>query len=183
MASCYRAVADFADEIAARVQRGESADAWELVGPTVAVRTAIEDARAVLAATRLGRPGETERGERLLVLHEAAEQMFVHLVALGDTIESVPDGQREPVVEVVLGATLSDLALTARRTAAAIEAERGRTEVAIRWSGAGVRTAATEPVHAAADAHYEQAARVLDRIAQFADAAGETAETLNGGHR
>jgi uncharacterized membrane protein YccC len=183
VAACYRAVAVFADDIAARVQRGDSADAWELVGPTVAVRTAIEDARTVLATTRLGRPGETERGERLLVLHEAAEQMFVHLVALGDTIESVPAGRRAPVVEVVLGATLSDLALTARRTAAAIEAERGRTEVAISWSGAGVRTAATEPAQASVDEHYEQAARVLDRIAQFADAAGETAESLNGGNK
>jgi uncharacterized membrane protein YccC len=182
VAACYRAVAEFADELAARTQRGDSADAWDLLAPTVAVRTAIEDARTVLATTRLGRPGETERGERLLVLHEAAEQIFVHLIALGDTIESVPDGRREPVVEVVLAATLSDLALSARRTAVAIEAERGRTEVAIRWNGTGVRTAATEPVHAPADEHYEQAARVFDRIAQFADAAAETAESLNGAH-
>jgi uncharacterized membrane protein YccC len=181
VAACYRAVADFADDLAARTHRGEAADAWALLQPTVAVRSAIEQARSVLATTRLGRPGETERGERLLVLHEAAEQMFVHLIALGDTIESVPDGRREPVVEVVLGATLADLALSARRTADAIEAERGRSEVAIRWSGAGVRTAATEPAHSPADQHYDQAARVLDRIAQFADAAAATAESLNGG--
>lgn len=181
VATCYRALADYADDLAARTQRGASHDAWELLRPTVAVRTAVEEARAVLASTRLGRPGESERGERLLVLHEAAEQMFVHLLALGDTIESVGGEGREPAVEVVLAATLTDLALTARRTADAIEAERDAPHVAIRWNGAGVRAAATEPVRSAIGAHYEHAARLLDRVSQYADVAADTAESLNGG--
>lgn len=181
VAACYRALAEYADDLAMRTQRGESHDAWELLTPTVAVRTAIEEARAVLASTRLGRPGETERGERLLVLHEAVEQMFVHLIALGDTVESVEAGQREPAVAVVLAATLNDLALTARRTAVAIEAERDGEHVVIRWSGEGVRTAATGPVRSGIDIHYEHAARLLDRVSQYADVAAETAESLNGG--
>ena len=181
VAACYRAVANYADDLAARTQRGDSHDAWELLTPTVTVRAAIEEARAVLASTRLGRPGESERGERLLVLHEAAEQMFVHLIALGDTIESMAAAQRDPAVGVVLAATLADLALTARRTADAIEAERDPPHVVIRWSGEGVRTAATEPARAAIDAHYEHAARLLDRVSQYADTAAETAESLNGG--
>jgi uncharacterized membrane protein YccC len=183
VAACYRAVADYADDLAARTQRGESHDAWELLAPTVAVRNAIEDARQVLATARLGRPGESERGERLLVLHEGAEQMFVHLIALGDTVESVGAGRREAAVDVVLAATLSDLALTARRTADAIEAEHDAPQVAFRWSGEGVRAAAAAPGRAAADAHYEHAARLLDRVAQYADVAAETAESLNGAGR
>ena len=181
VASCYRALAEYADDLAMRTQRGASHDAWALLTPTVAVRTAIEEARAVLASTRLGRPGETERGERLLVLHEAAEQMFVHLIALGDTVESVEAGQREPAVAVVLAATLNDLALTARRTAGAIEAEGDAEHVVIRWSGEGVRTAATGPIRSGIDIHYEHAARLLDRVSQYADVAAETAESLNGG--
>lgn len=181
VAACYRAIADYADDLAARAGRGESHDAWELAPRAAAVRAAIEAARAVLASTRLGRPGETERGERLLVLHEAAEQEFVHLVALGDTIESLPADGREPAVEVVLAATLSDVALAARRTADAIESEAQPEQVAIRWSGAGVRAAATEPVRSAIGAHYEHAARLLDRAAQYADVAAATAESLNGG--
>ena len=181
VAACYRAVANYADDLAARTQRGESHDAWELATAAAAVRAAIEDARTVLASTRLGRPGETERGERLLVLHEAAEQTFVHLLAVGDTIESVGADGREPVVEVVVAATLADVALTARRTAEAIEAEQDAPQVAIRWSGAGLRAAATEPVRSAIGAHYEHAARLLDRAAQYADVATATAESLNGG--
>ena len=181
VAACYRAVADYASDLATRTQRGESHDAWELLAPTVAVRSAIEQARTVLASTRLGRPGETERGERLLVLHEEAEQMFVHLIALGDTVESVETGQRDAAAGVVLAATLGDLALTARRTADAIEAERGAEHVAIRWSGQGLRTSATGPVRAGIDIHYEHAARLLDRMSQYADVAAETAESLNGG--
>ncbi|MFL5562246.1 MAG: FUSC family protein [Gemmatimonadaceae bacterium] len=181
VAACYRAVADFADNLAARAQRGESADAWALLQPTVAVRKAVEDARIVLASTRLGRPGETERGERLLVLHEAAEQLFVHLVALGDTVESVGSARREPVVEVVLAATLADLSLSARRIADAIEAERGSQTLSIGWNGTGVRTAAAEPVHSPSDEHYDHAARLLDRMAQYAEVAAENAESLNGG--
>ena len=149
VAACYRAVADFADDLAVRTQRGESPDAWALLQPTVAVRTAIEQARTVLASTRLGRPGETERGERLLVLHEAAEQMFVHLIALGETVESVPVGRRESAVEVVLGGDAlgprAERPPHRRRDRGRAGRERGGD----RWSGTGVRTAATEPVHSA----------------------------------
>ena len=180
VAACYRALADYAEDLGARAGRGESHDAWELLTPTVAVRNAIEQARTVLASTRLGRPGESERGERLLVLHEAVEQMFVHLIALGDTVDTA-GSTREPAAAVVLAATLADLALTARRTADAIEAERGAEHVAIRWSGEGVRTAATPPAGGTMNANDEQIARLLDRAAQYADVAAATAESLNGG--
>ena len=40
------------------------------------VRAALETARAALATVRRGRPGETGRGERLLVLGEIADQLF-----------------------------------------------------------------------------------------------------------
>lgn len=179
VAACYRAVAHYAEQLADRAGRGQSHDAWDLRAPTVAVRAAIEEARAVLGTTRLGRPGQSERGERLIVLHEGAEQTFVHLLALADTVESVRPADRDPMVEVVLAATLADVALTARRTADAIIAERDAPRVDIRWSGEGVRTAAGGAGRT--DPHYEHAARLLDRAAQYADVGAATAESLNGG--
>ncbi|NUQ21268.1 MAG: FUSC family protein [Gemmatimonadaceae bacterium] len=177
VASCYRAVAAYADDLAARAGGGGSHDAWDLRTATVGVRSAIEEARAVLASTRLGRPGESERGERLLVLHETAEQTFVHLLALAETMESVD--ARDAALDVVLAATLGDVALAARRTAEAIEAERDAQRVVVRWSGQGLREAFARAT--SVDLHYEHAARLLDRAAQYADVGAETAESLNGG--
>ena len=165
VASCYRAVATYADDLAARAGRGDSSDAWDLREAMVAVRSAIEAARDVLTSSRLGRPGESERGERLLVLHE--------------TVESIGREARDAAIDVVLAATLGDLALAARRTADAIEAERDAPHVAIRWSGHGVREATAGTP--GADLHYEHAARLLDRAAQYADVGATTAESLNGG--
>ena len=179
VASCYRAVASYAEDLAARAGRVGSHDAWDLRAATVAVRGAIEEAREVLAAARLGRPGESERGERLLVLHEAAEQTFVHLLALAESIASIEEGARDPAIEVVLAATLGDVALAARRTADAIEAEHDTPHVDIRWSGAGVREAIAGA--ARPDIHYEHAARLLDRAAQYADVGAATSESLNSG--
>ncbi|HEX2778052.1 MAG TPA: FUSC family protein [Gemmatimonadaceae bacterium] len=176
VAACYRAVAAFAEDLAARAGRVASHDAWDLRGATMAVRATLEEARGVLASTRLGRPGESERGERLLVVHETAEQTFVHLLALTDTIESIADSGRDPAVEVVLAATLHDVAGAARRIAEAVLAERDSPRVAIGWSGEGLRTATR-----GSDIHYEHAARLLDRAAQYADVGAATAESLNGG--
>lgn len=179
VASCYRAVAAYADDLATRTGGGGSHDAWDLRAATVGVRSAIEDARGVLASTRLGRPGESERGERLLVLHETVEQTFVHLLALAEAIESIDTRARDAAIDVVLAATLADVALAARRTADAIEAERDAQRVVVRWSGEGLREAFARA--RSVDVHYEHAARLLDRAAQYADVGAATAESLNGG--
>ena len=69
-------------------------------------------------------PGETARGERLLVLHEIADQLFAHVNALleeGDVLlhaPSPPDGARRDLDE-----TLTEIARVARAVAIAVQSE------------------------------------------------------------
>lgn len=78
VAAAYNAVADFADKLARHdpVQHAP-------------VRSALEDARGTLADLRRGRAGESARGERLLVLLESADRIFVTLIALAHVLEEV----------------------------------------------------------------------------------------------
>ncbi|HEX3276696.1 MAG TPA: FUSC family membrane protein, partial [Gemmatimonadales bacterium] len=82
VAQAYRAVADYAARMA---ESGREAGA---PGP-LGVRAALETAGAALAAVRRGRPGESGRGERLLVLYQAVDQLFGHLFALSDLADGV----------------------------------------------------------------------------------------------
>lgn len=86
-----------------------------------AVRSAIEDARAVLVATRGGRRAEDPRGERLMILLETGDQLFARAVALRDSLgEPEPIG---PAVREVLG----DLAERCRALADSLEDDRAGT--------------------------------------------------------
>ena len=81
VADCYRAIARYMETAATRSAAG-SYDPTTLTSHVVAVRTALESARTALAISRRGRSVESGRGERLLVLHEIADQVFVHVIAL-----------------------------------------------------------------------------------------------------
>jgi uncharacterized membrane protein YccC len=144
------------------------------------VRLALEEARAVLAATRRGRSGESERGERLVVLREAVDQLFGHLVALAETIDAIAPERRDPAAQAALADALAAFATSAARLADAVEEERGRPVVDIEWNGAAARrtVSAADPVTHAA---YTHAAILLDRLAQYARVAAATAATLNEG--
>jgi uncharacterized membrane protein YccC len=81
-----RKLADYVDEVAKPLAPGNVGDDALPAGSLV-VRAALENARAVLAAIRRGRPGESGRGERLVVLSQTADQMFGNLIALVETID------------------------------------------------------------------------------------------------
>jgi uncharacterized membrane protein YccC len=175
VASAYRAVADYADQIAAWTHTDSLPRATQ-------VRLALETARAALATVRRGRPGESGRGERLIVLHETADQLFGHLFALGEVLESVPSAARPPGTQATAGHAAANVAGTARALAAAIEEENESVPVAAPWSGEAIRSAlGGQTLDPVALAHYEQAAELLDRMAQYAGVAAAVTAGLNAG--
>jgi uncharacterized membrane protein YccC len=104
----------------ANFERPDSID----VGPEVlsaggAVRTALEDAREVLVATRGGRRADDLRGERLTVLLESTDLLFAKVVALRDW-----RGEAGATGEEVR-AVLANLALRCQALATALEDDRG----------------------------------------------------------
>lgn len=167
IAECYRAIARYV-EAATLALGGGPHDPTDLTSHVAAVRTSIESARTALALSRRGRSAESGRGERLLVLHEVADQMFAHLIALLElsaadfNIISDPD-------RIVIAATLGEVAATARQVANAIEAERDLPPIVVGWDGRGVRA-----VNATMG-------EIVDRIADYATAASELIATLNSG--
>lgn len=163
VAGCFDALAEYAE--------------GQAQGP--AVRAALETARAALAGLRRGRPGQSGRGEHLLVLHEVADQLFGQLLALRDTVETIPPGARDPTAERKLKEALPAFAATARALSAGILDERGAATVPVAWDGDAL---AWRPDAAnGSEAHYAQAAVLLDRLAQYARVGAETVATLNGG--
>lgn len=108
VAECWRALAGYADAVAA----GEPRDFARF-------RAALEAARATLAATRRGRPGETGRGERLLMLAEAADRTFAATTALGGALDTAEEAGAERA-----RAAAAATAALAREIADAVERER-----------------------------------------------------------
>lgn len=168
VAECYRAIARYLETARAELGAGEFR-ASALTPHVVAIRGAIEAARTALALSRRGRSVESRRGERLLVLHEIADQIFVHLLAL---LELSDRGSRGPMLDpehLVLSATLQDTAKSMRALAAAVESETDVPAITIPWDGAGMRE-----INASMG-------EIVDRIADYARAAVETVASLNGG--
>ena len=180
VAACYRALAAYAEELLAQMRPDAAGPAGDVAQGSAVVRRALEEARSVLAATRRGLPGESDRGERLVVLREAVDQLFGHMLALGEGIDAIPPERRDPSAQQALADVLAQVGRTAGQLADAVEQERGAPNVIVGWNGAAVREAAAagdQPTRAA----YEHAALVLDRMAQYAGTAARTAATLNQG--
>ncbi|HEU4698661.1 MAG TPA: FUSC family protein [Gemmatimonadales bacterium] len=195
VAGCYRALADYADELAARIaaragsdddegdEGGRSTSAIAPPYGSAEVRGALEWARTALARMRRGRPGESGRGERLLVLHELVDQQLGHLVALTAALEAIPRERRAPAAQAAAAAAVAGLARTARAVLQRIEVEHAEPLATVAWSGTPLREraageAAASPMAAAA---YDEAAMLLDRLAQYAGAAVATVATLDTG--
>src|SRR5262249_45626407 len=87
VAACYRAVAEDFEHVAARSGTPPSADPWAFKADLVTVRDSLEVARRTLATTRRSRSTESRRGERLLILHEIADQIYVHVIAIAAILE------------------------------------------------------------------------------------------------
>lgn len=183
VARSYRALAVFAADVALHLRATLGTDTGEMPAGSAAVRAALEDARLTLMASRRGRPGTSGREERLIVLGEIVDQLFGHVVAMAETVDSIPAVQRIPHADAAVADALDDIMRTGHALAAAVEAERDPQPIVIGWSGAAVRaaTAGAPTGDSAALVHYGQAAAVLDRAAQFAGVAALTVAALNEG--
>ncbi|HKT58776.1 MAG TPA: FUSC family protein, partial [Gemmatimonadales bacterium] len=143
-----------------------------------------EVARAALATVRRGRPGESGRGERLLVLGETADQVYGNLFGLTDVMESLHGEANGGGAQRALAEVTRDVGETLRTIATAIEEEDRSPAVTVGWSGDTLRRsleAAGEELDADTLAHYRHAAQILDRTAQYAGVAAAVAAGLNAG--
>jgi uncharacterized membrane protein YccC len=177
VAAAWRAVAEYADELAVRAQGGDPPR-------PLGVRGALEVARAALATVRRGRPGESGRGERLLVLGETADQIFGALFGLSDVVDSVPPVAQDCGAQRALAEVTRQVAGTLRSIAAGIEEEDHPLPVSVAWSGDTQRRsldASAADLDPEAIAHYRHAAQILDRTAQYASVAAAVTAGLNEG--
>jgi uncharacterized membrane protein YccC len=170
VAECYRAIARFASAHGDQLSAGGADEPASLTHRIVTVRTAIENARTALAVSRLGRAAESRRGERLLVLHEIADQSFAHLIALLEETAAAPESDAA-LLNVIIPAQLRDIAATFDAISGAIEAERDLPRVPVPWQGDIVRDTAPG------------AAELFDRLADYATSAAALAASLNTGDR
>jgi uncharacterized membrane protein YccC len=184
IAQSYRALAAYAADVALHLRATLATDTSELPAGSAAVRGALEDARLTLTQSRRGRPGTSGREERLVVLGEIVDQLFGHVVAIAETIDSIHAVARVPPADTAVEAALDDITRTAHAIAAAVEAERDPEPAVVGWNGDVMRgaIAAAPSGDGAAVVHYQQAAAMLDRAAQYAGVAAVTVAALNEGH-
>jgi uncharacterized membrane protein YccC len=191
---CFRTVADYVDQVTAAVEAPDDTED-RLPAGSLVVRAALEHASATLATIRRGRPGESARGERLLVLRETADRMFGTLIALAETVAVIPAGARVHERQTIILGTLRDVTATLRELATRVEDERQTGTTAVRFSGAPLRESLTPDSArpdadvmavtgelAWTDAQYAHAASLLDRVAQFAGVAAANVADLDGAH-
>lgn len=168
VAECYRAIARYME--AAAIDLGAGAyDPTSLTSHVVAVRNALDSARAALAISRRGRSVESGRGERLLVLHEVADQLFAHVIALLELSASDSSAASLEHERLVLAATLGEVSATIRSLAVAVQSETDLPRIPIGWDGTGLR------------AVNESMGQIVDRIADYVNAAVDLVGTLNSG--
>jgi uncharacterized membrane protein YccC len=186
VAECYRALADFVLQMEEALGRSSVDESAHLPVGSAVVRGALENARQVLAQLRRGRPGSGGRGEQLLLLGDLVDQLFGHLVAISEAVETIPPVGRDPAVQLLLQETLAMLRSTLRALAESVEAERDATPVPLGWNGEALRAlvAAHEPYGQAmrqSVVHYLHIATILDRCVRFAEAAVTTVTSLHEG--
>jgi len=192
IADTLRKLAGYVDEIATPLASGKVADD-ALPAGSLTVRAALENARAVLAAIRRGRPGESGRGERLLVLSQTADQMFANLIALVETIEAIAPDARDARQQQHIVTALREVTRELRELAERVEEEKQTGTTVVRFSGAALRESLTSTSNGAADGltpspvvavdaapHYAHAAALLDRTAMFANVAVANVAALDG---
>ena len=182
VAQSYRALAAYVADVALRLRATPATHTSELPVGGTAMRTALEEARFTLAQSRRGRPGATGREERLVVLGEIADQLFVHVIAVAESIDSIHAVSRIAEADDAVVAALDDATRTSHALAAAVEAERGSADIRVAWNGDGVRGALERSTpDTDAREHYGQVAAILDRAAQYATSAASTVAALNDG--
>lgn len=109
----------------------EEAIAAALRRHRAAVRTALEEARATLVASRRGRRGETGRGARLVVVLESADQLFARILALSELRAGWSSRAGGSSAAGAVAAALTALAQALGQTARAVESERRHAPIAV----------------------------------------------------
>lgn len=139
-----------------------------------ALRDAIENARAVLAATRRGRRGESGRGERLLVLSQIADLAFGSLVAIEDVLDC---GDAE--LDAAIARELTAMSATLVQLAGDIESEaRVHKPAPLDWGGERLRQMAAG-LPTTRRVQVEPAAAIMSNLASLVTMARELTATLH----
>lgn len=191
VSACFRTLASYVADVVDRMESASPSGEESFPAGSVAVRAALEQARATLATIRRGRPGESGRGERLLVLRETADRLFGNLIALVETIDAIPPAARDPDRQRLLVSALREVINVLRALADRVEEEHASDTVVVAVNGSALRASLTSQLSPAgalpaeaelAAANYAHAAALLDRIAQFATVASANAAALGGRH-
>jgi uncharacterized membrane protein YccC len=184
VSEAYDALALYIDQVADEVDRTLLHSSKALPAQIPVVRAALENTRVVLARLRRGRPGASRRGDQLIVVAEAADQIFGHIVGVAETIETIPRLERDPYVEVAIIEILHGIAKSLRKIAENVDSEEDAEPIEIVWNGDSIRERLASPGsrHAGgvASVHYLHAATIFDRAAQYGDVAANTLTALNG---
>jgi uncharacterized membrane protein YccC len=186
VAASWRALADYADEAVSELGRSQVSGTREYPVSLPVVRATLENARDVLAQIRQGRAGASARGDQLIVIAQGADQLFGHIVASVESIESIPRSERDPQVEAVILEGLRSIATTSRQIAEATEEEDQPQRIAVEFGGAPIMSQVESGLVSRADSgafaalHYSHVATIFDRSAQYAGVAARTAAALNG---
>jgi uncharacterized membrane protein YccC len=186
VAACFDAVADYAEGLS-RAVLGPREDTWQALIQEQhgRIREALELARTTLAAIRKGRV-ERGRGERLLVLLESADAMFMGLIALGEDLESLgPPVSAVGDPRAAVSVTLLDFAHTARDLVRLTHQEARGRRPQPQWDGRSLRDALTDLDSRGLLTRLERArlldvARLLTEMRERADVALDTACRLAG---
>ncbi|HVJ51557.1 MAG TPA: FUSC family protein [Aliidongia sp.] len=171
---CWHAVAAYARTLGELHIGSADEGRWAVAmrDRRTAVRNAIEQARAALTAERQRRPGESGRGELLLVLLADVDQIFETMIALSELLE-LTHGTATPRVRRALRAVLLRMA----RQAAALG--QGLTQQSTQRQHRH-RRSVTMLQHRLAELHMVEAAwpeavQLLERATHYLDIAADVA--------
>jgi uncharacterized membrane protein YccC len=184
LADCFRRLADYVDQVTAALESDTARDDTLPTG-SVVVRVGLETARGTLATIRRGRPGESGRGERFVVVSETIDRMFGNLIALVETIEAIPPAERDPELNRVIVGELGEISRVLRELGERMLEERQSGATTVHIAGQPLvdgLTRVDSPPSADVAAHYAHAAALFDRVAQFANVASANIAALDGGH-
>ncbi|GAC1514242.1 MAG: hypothetical protein NVS1B4_01450 [Gemmatimonadaceae bacterium] len=180
VAGVFRALADYAVDIGREAPEVSRVARRALAGNDHAhIRETIEGARGALVAMRKGRQAESGRGERLLVILEAADLLFPTLVAIDDVLDAAATDASAAASRTAAKRAVSAFVGTARDIALLVETE-GRSLIAlpIVWGSADVRAALAADPSPTGGAPYAYAAELLARLVEYAGVACDAASSL-----
>lgn len=126
---CYQQLSELM--IASTSLTAVSEDTWNLPlsQKRIKVREALTIARSTLSQTRATRQGASELGQRLLMLTEIADQLFISTAALSEVLESHRAGEPWEQSRVHIQHTVEQLAKSCRTLAAAISSSQSKARV------------------------------------------------------